>query len=73
MSSIRPGFTRFQADAGEFAFGPAIYLPAGIRIEVEREGRPFGHLWTFQRRKRLSGRFHFWQAKRLTGEQRIFL
>ena len=54
-----------------FTFGPKTTTPGSstIKINVDKDGEPFGQLWTF---KKKPGYFHPWHAKALHGEHKAF-
>jgi hypothetical protein len=53
------------------AFAPAVRAPGSnrIAINVSKDGRPFGQLWTFANDRKT---FHGWHAETLAGEYEFF-
>lgn len=54
-----------------YTFSDKITTPGSsvIAINVDRNGQPFGRLWTF---KKKPGYFHPWHAQAIGGEHRAF-
>ena len=55
----------------QYTFHPKATKPGGsqITINVDKDGEPFGQLWTF---KKKPGYYHPWHAKALNGEHACF-